>query len=647
MTTPSSKKRSEKHDCFLYEPSRADNGLLMRDDIGQIIKTTPFSISVLGRTFSKKLAYQTGISIGEEGRSVGSNLIELPSITEFSEEEYVGARILSKLIKGIEFAKTASVVKAPIFYKDAPYSSVFLEERCLFERFIRPFETLFRECSPTIVECTSNPINGKCVANNKHFFDAVKKCGYNGLIAAAEEQVENEIAQKNGIDILYNSNSARLISPDENNQAEKLLETLDIKPIPTDMTAHELISEELCQESVVMLENKEVLPINKSYDIILVKGRNSLFAEELGKKLNQRGYNVLITEEKLICKITANEHKSIVILTDIKDELVENLSQKGFKLIGLTNTLSPICQKLDGLFLYEKNPLVLEGLAKLISGETCPSGRMAYTYEYPSIEYGDDILLKEGVFFGYKEFEKLGKKAIYPFGYGLSYTSFSYKGLDCTPLSVYEGAKITIKLTVRNLSNIDAKHSLLMFVKPPITKLSKPIKRLLDFEKVEFKGNEEKVVVFTINSSDLAYYNADAKDFILETGIYKIVFVDEKGKEVIEKGVQIFSKKRCALPSQEKPSYFPDLQKALFYSDRSFKNLCLNGEPIDIEVRSLKILKGTKGKKLYNKIRKEVADYFIENLQVKIENIDNLPLYILRRVNKTLFTQAIKCIEEG
>lgn len=647
MITSSSKERSEKHNCFLYEPSRADNGLLMKDNRGQIIKTTPFSLSALGRTFSKKLAYQAGISIGEEGRSIGAKLIELPTITEFSEEEYVGTRILSKLIKGIECTKTASVVKAPIFYKDAPYSSIFLEERCFFERFIKPFEVLFRECSPTIVECTSNPINGKCVANNKHFIEGIKKCGYNGLISAAEEQVDCEIAQNNGINIIYSSNNAILIFPDENNRAERLLEILDIKPSPADMTAHELISEELCQESVVMLENKDVLPINKSYSIILVKGCDSHFTEELGKKLKKRGYKVLITEEKLICKMTASEQKSVVILTDIKDAIVESLAQKGFKIIGLTSTLSPVCQTLDGLLLCEKNPLVLDGLAKIISGEACPSGRMAYTFENPSIEYGDDILLKEGVFSGYKRVEKLGKKAIYPFGYGLSYTSFSYKGLDCTPLSAYEGDKITVKLTVKNLSNIDAKHSLLMFVKSPITKLSKPIKKLLDFEKVDFKGNEEKVVVFTINSADLAYYNADAKDFILETGIYKIVFVDEEGREVIERGVQIFSKKRYALPSQEKPSYFHELQKALSYPDRSFKDLCLNGENIDIEVRPLKTLKVNKGKNIYNKIRKEVADHLIENLQVKIKNIDNLPLYMLKRVNKTLFTQAIKCIEEG
>lgn len=645
MTTPSSKERSEKHDCFLYEPTKADNGLLMRDDRGEIIKTTPFSLSALGRTFSKKLAYKVGISIGEEGRSIGAKLIELPTITEFSEEECVGAKLLSELIKGMECAKTASIVKAPIFYKNAPYSSVFLEERCLFERFIKPFEILFRECSPTIVECTSNPINGKCVANNRHLIDVIKKCGYNGLIAAAEEQVDGEITQNYGIDILYSSNSARNISLDENNKAKTLLEIFDIKPIPTDITAHELISEELCQENVVMLENKDVLPIDKNYDIILVKGCDSHFTEELGKKLKQRGYTVLVVEEKLIYRLTAIDQKSVVILTDIKKELVENLTQKWFRIIGLTSTLSPICQKLDGLLLYEKNPLVLEGLAKLISGEACPSGRMAYTFEYPSVEYGDDILLKEGVFYGYKRVEKLGKKVIYPFGYGLSYTSFSYKGLDCTPLSVYEGDKITVKLTVKNLSNIDAKHSLLMFVKPPITKLSKPVKKLLDFEKVEFKGNEEKVVAFTINSADLTYYNADAKDFILETGIYKIVFVDEKGREIIERGVQIFSKKRYALPSQEKPSYFHDLQKALSYPDRSFKNLCLNGENIDIEVRPLKILKGTKGKKIYNKIKKEVADCLIENLQIK--KIDNLPLYMLKRVNKTLFTQAIKCIEEG
>lgn len=132
----------------------------------------------------------------------------------------------------------------------------------------------------------------------------------------------------------------------------------------------------------------------------------------------------------------------------------------------------------------------------------------------------DYTLLTEGIYIGYRYFDTYGKKVSYPFGYGLSYTTFAYE----TVSSAINGDKCEMKVKVTNTGKVAGRESVQLYVKAPKGKLDKPAKELKAFGKTSvLQPGQSEVVTLTWNTIDMASFNEKASAWQLDKGEYEFL----------------------------------------------------------------------------------------------------------------------------
>ncbi len=164
-------------------------------------------------------------------------------------------------------------------------------------------------------------------------------------------------------------------------------------------------------------------------------------------------------------------------------------------------------------------------IADVLCGVVNPSGKLPQTFpkklrtdlDYP----GDSLkmMYNERFEVGYRYYDKHPDEIAYPFGYGLSYTSFEYSDLK---LNLIDG-KIDIQFKLKNTGNVDGAEIVEIYVNDPVTTVPKPEKELKTFDKIFLKAGEEKTVKLTVDVKDLAYYNYMLHSWIVEDGLYNIL----------------------------------------------------------------------------------------------------------------------------
>ena len=168
------------------------------------------------------------------------------------------------------------------------------------------------------------------------------------------------------------------------------------------------------------------------------------------------------------------------------------------------------------------------GVADVLTGKVCACGKLTDTEDYPSTEnFGDPFknYYKEDIYVGYRYFETFAKdKVLYPFGYGLSYTSF---GIKAEILKNSE-EELTVAAEVVNTGAVKGKEVVQVYAKVPQGKLGNPARRLIGFAKTgELKPGEKEEVVIVIPKYDLASYDDSGVTghkscYVLEEGTYEI-----------------------------------------------------------------------------------------------------------------------------
>lgn len=121
---------------------------------------------------------------------------------------------------------------------------------------------------------------------------------------------------------------------------------------------------------------------------------------------------------------------------------------------------------------------------------------------------------------------------LFPFGYGLSYTSFSYSDIKLSAASMNTTGKITATVTVTNTGNYDGEEVIQLYIRDMTASISRPVKELKKFQKIIFKKGETKTISFTIGVEDLKFYNSDLK-LISEPGDFKL-FIGGNSEDVKE-----------------------------------------------------------------------------------------------------------------
>ena len=218
-----------------------------------------------------------------------------------------------------------------------------------------------------------------------------------------------------------------------------------------------------------------------------------------------------------------------ILLTETEKRDILQLNKQYEKFLLVLNVggvvdLSPVREVSNILLLSQLGVETGDILADLLLGKSYPSGKLTTTWsaweDYPSVgSFGgkDDTYYIEGVYIGYRYFNSIGKKVLFPFGYGLSYTDFSI-----TPGEVCEEkGKVIVKASVRNSGRFAGKEVAQLYVSAPQGKLDKPFQELAAFAKTEeLQPDETAELTLSFDLKDLASYDEERASWILEAGDY-------------------------------------------------------------------------------------------------------------------------------
>ncbi len=215
--------------------------------------------------------------------------------------------------------------------------------------------------------------------------------------------------------------------------------------------------------------------------------------------------------------------------TERRDILALNAKHEKFMLVlnvGGPVDLTPVMDVKNILVLSQLGVGTGTALADILLG-TSPSGKLATTWttadNYPSVgTFGerDTTLYKEGIFVGYRWTEAADRPALFPFGYGLSYTNFT---LGDSHTSV-RGTKVSVTASVSNTGSYAGKEVLQVYVSCPQGRIPKAVKDLAAFAKTrELEPGETALVTATFDFRLLASYDANAAAYVLEQGEYVIL----------------------------------------------------------------------------------------------------------------------------
>ena len=217
-----------------------------------------------------------------------------------------------------------------------------------------------------------------------------------------------------------------------------------------------------------------------------------------------------------------------------QDSLINEVSKANKNTVVVMITGAPVLMngwvdKIDGLVqAWFGGDEAGNAVADVIIGKYNPSGRLPMTFPvrwkdcsaFDSYKKQDSVsIYSDGIFVGYRWFDKKNIYPLFPFGYGLSYTSFSYTDVEAKPAG--DSYEVTFK--VKNTGNVDGVEIPQLYVHDPDESIISPVKELKKFDRISLKPGETKQVEFVLAIPDFAHYNADKEAWETHPGTYDIL----------------------------------------------------------------------------------------------------------------------------
>ncbi|WP_052310007.1 beta-glucosidase [Methanocella arvoryzae] len=416
---------------------------------------------------------------------------------------------------------------------------------------------------------------------------------------------------------------------------------------------HHVMARQAAAESMVLLKNDGILPLKKGMKIAVI-GAFAIHPRYQGNGSSQvnpcrlekaycelctytseitfaRGYDLRsdVPDERLIteaCNIARGAEVAIIFAGLPDSYETEGMDREHMRMPESHNELiRRVAEANPGTVVVLANgapvempwlgnvKAVLEGYlggeaaggaaADLLFGMVNPSGKLAETFalqldDYPSANYFPSgprtVEYREGLYVGYRYFDTAKKAVLFPFGHGLSYTSFEYSDMEVSASQIKDDEELKVGVLVKNTGDVAGAEVIQLYVRDVESTIFRPEKELKGFDKVFLQPGEMTRVEFTLDRRSFAYYNVETADWHVESGDFEIL--------IGSSSADIRARETIWVESTRPGVSVPDLRSTagIYYNlppgnlvvdDESFKaiygetlpsNIVLEGEPYTI-----------------------------------------------------------------
>ena len=226
-----------------------------------------------------------------------------------------------------------------------------------------------------------------------------------------------------------------------------------------------------------------------------------------------------------------------------QNRLVEALAQVNTRLVFVNISGNAVAMP-----WIKKVPAVLQGwfigsesgnaLASILVGDANPSGKLPFSWMQSLEQYGAHALgaypgtwrsdgkiideeYKEDIFVGYRWADQHKQKPLFPFGHGLSYTTFEYGGKSRIEKSADDTSLFTLYTSIKNTGSREGAETVQLYIRDVKSSLPRPVKELKGFQKVTLAPGEQRDITFTIDKSMLSYYDDSKGEWVMEPGRFE------------------------------------------------------------------------------------------------------------------------------
>lgn len=461
-----------------------------------------------------------------------------------------------------------------------------IPERALREIYLPGFQACVEAGSRTVMSAY-NKINGKeCAMNHWLLMELLREeWGFEGMVVSdwsgAYDQVEaiaagNDLAMPGprGIQCIVRAvEEGRLAEETLDLCIRNFLKVILTLPAmtgkrPSFQMEHAVkATEYAAREGITLLKNDGVLPLAENVNVAFYGNRSQAFS---GSGAGSAGVDTSLLTNPYDCaaeligaeKVTygkAGVDTNIWVVTvgangqegadrphmDMDEEDKAALNQAlaeakeaGGKVILILNTAGPVSlmeweEQLSAIICaYYPGMQGGKVLADILFGKVNPSGKLPLTYpkyyrDCPTYKNfpgeNKEVWYGEGIYVGYRYYDTKQTEPLYPFGYGLSYTTFEITKLSVPEETNVEEQDVQVRIRVKNTGAMDGSEVVQVYVHDVVSKLDKPEKELKGFCKVFLKAGEEKEVQISLNKKSFAGYSPEKAQWVTEPGEFDIL----------------------------------------------------------------------------------------------------------------------------
>ena len=495
----------------------------------------------------------------------------------FSEDPILAGKMAAAYVRGIQSRHVYACPKHFAVnsreYRRMAMNAV-VDERTLREIYLTAFEIAVKEGNAKSIMSSYNEVNGIYANENEHLLVDIlrKEWGFDGIVVtdwgASNDHTEGVRCQSNvempnpGLDSargLLADLELGKITEEEIDQAiapiiEAAIYFKENKKKEFDKEAHHKVAKQAAIESAVLLKNEEnILPLKAGTKVALrgpfvnkprYQGAgssqvNATKVETIAEEIKH--YDLKVVEDPKAADVvlfffgldeiaeSEGADRASMDIPEYQVKELEELAVLNPKVVGVMSAGSsvkmPFLDKLTALLHgYLTGQAGASALLDLITGKAVPSGKLAESYPFAYADcsmynYADEkyrnLQYREGPFIGYRYYDTADIAVQFPFGFGLSYTTFAYDALSVTE----EG----VRFTITNTGKVAGAEIAQLYIGKKESQLIRPRKELKGFTKVWLKAGETKKVEIKFDDKSFRYFNTATDKWEIEGGVYTIM----------------------------------------------------------------------------------------------------------------------------